>query len=628
MRVPGRAALRPLLPLPLLPLLLLQLAAAMPRCGAPTESAVPSAQQFAVVLSGSPKTYVPNQLYRVSVEGRREGDVRRKFMGFVLTVEAEEDGVGRNKPVGRFQLYPDALAKFDERCANTVTHANLLPSAEVAINWLAPPEGSGCVVFRAAVQENSHKWYADELMGDSLTQKVCEDRQENMDEQSEINPKCCACEEAKYEVTFEGLWSRHTHPKDFPADSWVTRFSDVIGASHDIEYRFWEYNGQASEGLRQVAERGTTRALETELKAQSEHIRTIIKARGISYPNVTGKTFAVFRVDQKNHLMSLVSMIDPSPDWIVGVSGLELCLANCSWVDHVQLNLYPFDAGTDSGITYIAPDQPTVPQEPIRKMSSSFPNNEASPFFDSSGEPMKPMARLSLVRQRLYEKTCELSGGQAMPEDVDSESNYRASTSSDQFGGMQPVSYLRGTPDGWAGQGGQDGGYGGYGGYGGGQGGGPAAQTLSTVVTGVQGDVVDCRMSDWSRWGPCDATCGVAHRTKQRTILVHPQNGGRACEKKLLITKRCTRIPPCAGSLVRAEEGPGEDADSAWGGYPLADNDCVMSEWSEWSRCTTTCGINAQQIRSRKILRDPGPGGRQCGPRSEVRSCMLLPCPR
>ncbi|KAJ8946061.1 hypothetical protein NQ318_009186, partial [Aromia moschata] len=56
------------------------------------------------------------------------------------------------------------------------------------------------------------------------------------------------------------------------------------------------------------------------LTFQSDHIRTIIKARGISYPNITGKTFAVFRVDNRHHLMSIVSMIDPSPDWIVGVS--------------------------------------------------------------------------------------------------------------------------------------------------------------------------------------------------------------------------------------------------------------------------------------------------------------------
>lgn len=86
---------------------------------------------------------------------------------------------------------------------------------------------------------------------------------------------------------------------------------------------------------------------------QSEHIRTIIKARGISYPNVTGKTFAVFRVDKRHHLVSLVSMIFPSPDWIVGVSGLELCARNGSWIESRVLNLYPWDAGTDSGPTYI-----------------------------------------------------------------------------------------------------------------------------------------------------------------------------------------------------------------------------------------------------------------------------------
>lgn len=109
----------------------------------------------------------------------------------------------------------------------------------------------------------------------------------------------------------------------------------------------------ASEGLREVAEHGSTRTLESELKDQSDHIRTIIKARGIAYPNVTGKTFAVFRVDSNHHLISLVSMVDPSPDWIVGVSGLELCLPNCSWVENKVHNLYPWDAGTDSGPSYM-----------------------------------------------------------------------------------------------------------------------------------------------------------------------------------------------------------------------------------------------------------------------------------
>ena len=69
----------------------------------------------------------------------------------------------------------------------------------------------------------------------------------------------------------------------------------------------WEYGGLASKGLAQVAKWGSPRVLESELKAESRHIRTIIKARGLWYPNVNGKTFAVFRTDKENHLVSLVN---------------------------------------------------------------------------------------------------------------------------------------------------------------------------------------------------------------------------------------------------------------------------------------------------------------------------------
>lgn len=94
---------------------------------------------------------------------------------------------------------------------------------------------------------------------------------------------------------------------------------------------------------------------------QSDHIRTIIKARGISWQQVAGggipTTFAVFRVDAKNHLVSLASKLAPSPDWIVGVSALELCNANCTWRRSATLPLYPYDAGTDNGIHYTVSSQ-------------------------------------------------------------------------------------------------------------------------------------------------------------------------------------------------------------------------------------------------------------------------------
>lgn len=50
--------------------------------------------------------------------------------------------------------------------------------------------------------------------------------------------------------------------------------------------------------------------------------------------------------------MSLAAKLAPSPDWIVGVSALELCNANCTWTRSATLPLYPYDAGTDSGLSY------------------------------------------------------------------------------------------------------------------------------------------------------------------------------------------------------------------------------------------------------------------------------------
>lgn len=91
------------------------------------------------------------------------------------------------------------------------------------------------IFFRATVVEDRYIWYMDD---GELSLTLCEDMQENINEQPEVLEKCCACDEAKYEVTFEGLWSRHTHPKDFPSNGWLTRFSDIIGASHSSEYRY------------------------------------------------------------------------------------------------------------------------------------------------------------------------------------------------------------------------------------------------------------------------------------------------------------------------------------------------------------------------------------------------------
>ena len=40
--------------------------------------------------------------------------------------------------------------------------------------------------------------------------------QAEQNEAVETISDCCACGAAKYKVTFDGLWTKYSHPKDFP----------------------------------------------------------------------------------------------------------------------------------------------------------------------------------------------------------------------------------------------------------------------------------------------------------------------------------------------------------------------------------------------------------------------------
>lgn len=50
--------------------------------------------------------------------------------------------------------------------------------------------------------------------------------------------------------------------------------------------------------------------------------------------------------------MSFLTMLGPSPDWNVGLSGEDFCTKDCGWVQKHVADLIPWDAGTDSGVTY------------------------------------------------------------------------------------------------------------------------------------------------------------------------------------------------------------------------------------------------------------------------------------
>lgn len=365
--------------------------------------------KYVLEIEGKPETYIPNYRYPIAIKVDTYVYSTYKFKKFILTLESKrsvDDAEGLTYQTGKFEMGGDALSRFSDTCKDTVVEANTQPKRQVSVIWNAPPSESGCVTIRATVIESREKWYADEGSGSGgyLTKTLCEDLNENEDEMPEVLDECCACDEAKYEMAFQGNWIRNTHPKGFPEDVWTTRFGDIIGASHNNDYHFWMDGDIASSGLKELAFNGSTKTLESELMGNITDLHTIIKARGLAYPNITSSSYAIFRVDKGSHLVSLVSKMIPSPDWIVGVSRMELCVFNCSWKQSRTINLYPRDVGIDDGLQYTE-SKPAAEEQPITEITSLEPVD--SPFYDISGEKIKPVAKLHFKLIKIYKKECE-----------------------------------------------------------------------------------------------------------------------------------------------------------------------------------------------------------------------------
>ena len=72
-------------------------------------------------------------------------------------------------------------------------------------------------------------------------------------------------------------------------------------------------------------------------------------------------------------------MVAPSPDWFVGVSGLDLRPGG-TWVSSLTVDLFSYDAGTDSGPNFTSPNTDTNPQDPIALLGAPFTGPNTAPL--------------------------------------------------------------------------------------------------------------------------------------------------------------------------------------------------------------------------------------------------------
>jgi len=198
---------------------------------------------------------------------------------------------------------------------------------------------------------------------------------------------------ASYRVTLTTTWTPTDFSTNFPAGA---HFTTLIGGTHSDQVIFWEPGQNASLGIERVAEDGAMVSLSAEFDAAKADGKAefIIASGSVS---TAGTTVLEFDINKLLPLVTLVSMVAPSPDWFIGVHDVSLFDdAKGDWKQAVVVDLAVYDAGTEDGQAFSRSNAATSPVQPIELLSRV--NAEDHDFVDGVGAAGKFIATIAFER--------------------------------------------------------------------------------------------------------------------------------------------------------------------------------------------------------------------------------------
>ena len=172
---------------------------------------------------------------------------------------------------------------------------------------------------------------------------------------------------ARYRLTFNATWSAQTHALNFPPPA---HFSGLVGAVHNNTVEFWAPGQIATDGIELMAETGDGSGVLAEVGTAVANGSAANEISGGGVEASPGSVSIEFEVTRDHPLITVTTMVAPSPDWFVGVHGLSL-IEGTEFVESLTVEANVYDSGTDSGPRYTSDNMDTQPPEPIGLLTSA-----------------------------------------------------------------------------------------------------------------------------------------------------------------------------------------------------------------------------------------------------------------